>query len=93
MIYTELMKNTSYTLKVSSQSQVTLPRSLREQLQLQPGSRVTVTLIENGNLQLTGKLPIEKHFGTLPNLWTTKSQDAAEYTRTLRNSMQPKSKS
>jgi AbrB family looped-hinge helix DNA binding protein len=86
------MKNASYTLKVSSQSQVTLPRGLREQLQLQPGSRVTVTLADNGSLQLTGKLPIEKHFGTMPNLWTIKNQDAAEYTRTLRNSMQPKLK-
>jgi AbrB family looped-hinge helix DNA binding protein len=86
------MKNTSYTLKVSSQSQVTLPRDLREKLQLRPGSRITFTLGDDGTLQLTGKLPIEKHFGTLPNLWTTNGQDAAEYTRSLRDSMQSKLK-
>ena len=88
-----IMKNTSYTLKVSSQSQVTLPRGLREQLRLRPGSRVTVTVADNGTLQLSDKLPIEKHFGTLPNAWTENGQDAAEYTRTLRNSMQPTLKS
>ena len=87
------MKNTSYTLKVSSQSQVTLPRGLREQLRLRPGSRVTITVADDGNLQLSEKLPIEKHFGALPNAWTKHGQDAADYTRTLRNSMQPKLKS
>lgn len=86
------MKSTSYTLKVSSQSQVTLPRGLRESLKLHPGSRITIDVTENGNLQLSGKLPIEKHFGSLSNAWTTKDQDAAEYTRKLRNSMQPKLK-
>ncbi len=88
-----MMKNTSYTLKVSSQSQVTLPRGLREQLRLRPGSRVTITVTDDGNLQLSDKLPIEKHFGTLPNVWTKQGQDAADYTRTLRDSMQPKLKS
>jgi AbrB family looped-hinge helix DNA binding protein len=85
------MKNTSYTLKVSSQSQVTLPRDLREELQLRPGSRITVTVTDDGNLKISEKLPIEKHFGALPNLWTNRGQDAAEYTRTLRDSMQPRS--
>ncbi len=87
------MNNISYTLKVSSQSQVTLPKGLREQLRLRPGSRVTVTVAEDGNLQLSEKLPIEKHFGTLPNAWTNHGQDAADFTRTLRDSMQPKLKS
>jgi AbrB family looped-hinge helix DNA binding protein len=86
------MKTTSYTLKVSSQSQVTLPRSLRESLRLQPGSRITINVAEDGNLQLSSKLPIEKHFGSLSNAWTSNGQDAAEYTRKLRNSMQPKPK-
>ncbi len=80
-------------LKVSSQSQVTLPRGLREQLRLRPGSRVTITVADDGNLQLSEKLPIEKHFGSLPNAWTKHGQDAADYTRTLRDSMQPKLKS
>jgi AbrB family looped-hinge helix DNA binding protein len=87
------VKNTSYTLKVSSQSQVTLPKGLREQLRLQPGSRITIRVADDGNLQLSDKLPIEKHFGSLPNAWTTHGQDAAEYTRKLRDSMQPKLKS
>ncbi|HVA11514.1 MAG TPA: AbrB/MazE/SpoVT family DNA-binding domain-containing protein [Candidatus Dormibacteraeota bacterium] len=87
------MKSTSYTLKVSSQSQVTLPRRLREQLRLQPGSRVNVIVADDGSLQISGKLPIEKYFGTLPGVWTKHGQDAAEYTRKLRDSMQPKLKS
>jgi AbrB family looped-hinge helix DNA binding protein len=84
------MKRTSYTLKVSSQSQLTLPRGLREQLQLKPGSRVTVTVIDDGSMQISDKLPVEKYFGTLANLWTHNDQDAADYTRTLRDSMQPR---
>ncbi|HVC36187.1 MAG TPA: AbrB/MazE/SpoVT family DNA-binding domain-containing protein [Candidatus Dormibacteraeota bacterium] len=84
------MQNSSYTLKVSSQSQVTLPRDLRERLKLRPGSRITIMVTENGNLKLSDKLPIEKHFGTLSGTWTTQGQDVASYTRTLRNSMQPK---
>ena len=84
------MQNSTYILKVSSQSQVTLPRGLREQLKLRPGSRITVLVTDEGNLKLSGKLPIEKHFGALSGTWTTQGQDAADYTRTLRNSMQPK---
>jgi AbrB family looped-hinge helix DNA binding protein len=84
------MKSTSYTLKVSSQSQVTLPKGLREQLRLRPGSRISITVADDGKLRLSGKLPIEKHFGTLPNAWTEQGQDAADYTRKLRDSMQPK---
>jgi AbrB family looped-hinge helix DNA binding protein len=87
------MKNISYSLKVSPQSQVTLPKGLREQLQLKPGSRVTVTVAGNGNMQLSDKLPIKKHFGSLANVWTENGQDAAEYSRDLRKSMQPKLKS
>jgi hypothetical protein len=37
-----------------------------------------------------GKLLIEQHFGTMPGLWTSKDQDAADYGRQLRNSMQPR---
>ena len=35
------------------------------------------------------KLPVEKHFGTMPGRWTRQGQDAADYGRKLRNSMQP----
>ncbi len=86
------MKSATYTLKVSSQSQITLPKALRESLRLQPGSRITINVAEDGKLQLSEKLPIEKHFGVLSNAWTSNGQDAAEYTRKLRNSMQPKPK-
>jgi AbrB family looped-hinge helix DNA binding protein len=86
------MKNSTYTLKVSSQSQVTLPRSLRERLRLQPGSRITIKVAKDDSLQLSDKLPIEEHFGRLSNAWTSKGQDASEYSRELRNSMQPKLK-
>lgn len=82
------MSNTTYTLKVSPQGQVTLPRQLREQLRVQPGSRIVVT-VEGGSMRMSGKLPITKHFGAMPNLWTAKGQDAADYSRKLRDGMQP----
>jgi AbrB family looped-hinge helix DNA binding protein len=80
----------SYSLKISPQGQLTLPRSLRERLRLHPGSRIGVVVTDDGTLQLSQKSPIEKHFGTMPSAWTSPGQDAAEYTRELRNSMQPK---
>ncbi len=84
------MKNVSYLLKLSSQGQLTLPRDLREQLQVKPGSRVTVVAAGTGTLKVSSQLPIEKYFGALRGAWTTDGQDAAEYTRRLRNAMQPK---
>lgn len=83
------MDNVSYSLKVSSQGQLTLPRSLREKLRVRPGSRIAVVVSDDGSLRVSSKSPVEKHFGTVPGLWTEKGQDAAEYTRGLRNSMQP----
>jgi AbrB family looped-hinge helix DNA binding protein len=83
------MSETTYILKLSSQSQVTLPRELRERLKIQPGSRLTVLVSEDNELRLSSKLPIKKHFGSLPGMWTGGDKDAAEYTRTLRDSMQP----
>jgi bifunctional DNA-binding transcriptional regulator/antitoxin component of YhaV-PrlF toxin-antitoxin module len=79
-----------YTLKISPQGQLTLPRDLRERLHVQPDSPITVAVTDDGSLQIASKPPITKHFGTLAGLWTAKQQDAAEYTRELRNSMQPK---
>lgn len=84
------MNNPTYTLKISPQGQLTLPRDLREQLRLQPGSRIVVVVTDEGSLKVSRKLPIEKYFGTLAGAWTDKGQDAAEYTRQLRDSMQPK---
>jgi AbrB family looped-hinge helix DNA binding protein len=84
------MNNLSYTLKISSQGQLTLPRRLRDQLHVQAGSRITVVASDDGNLKLSSSLPVEKHFGTIHGLWTKKEQDAADYARDLRNSMQPK---
>lgn len=89
--YTVSVNKSSYTLKISPQGQLTLPRSLREQLRVHPGSRIGVVVTDDGNLQISNKSPVEKHFGTMPNSWTAKGQDAAEYTRELRDSMQPKS--
>ena len=85
-----LMSQTTYTLKISRQGQLTLPRTLQEQLCVQPGSRIAVTVSGKGKLQVSRALPIEKHFGTLSGVWTTKGQDAAKYARNLRNKMQPK---
>lgn len=85
------MNDKSYTLKISPQGQLTLPRRLRERLRVRPGSRIAVVVTDDGSLHVSNKSPIEKHFGTMPNLWTTEGQDAAEYTRKLRNSMQPNS--
>jgi AbrB family looped-hinge helix DNA binding protein len=83
------MNDALYTLKISSQGQLTLPRDLRERLHLQPGSRITVA-VTDGGLRISSKPPIAKHFGTMPGLWTANGQDAADYTRDLRNAMQPK---
>jgi hypothetical protein len=41
------------------------------------------------SVRSAGELPIEKHFGTMPGLWTRRGEDAADYGRQLRNSMQP----
>lgn len=68
-----------------------MPRDLRERLRVQPGSRITVVATDDGRLRVSSKSPITKHFGTMPNLWTKQGQDAAKYTRELRDSMQPKS--
>ncbi|MGH7195736.1 MAG: AbrB/MazE/SpoVT family DNA-binding domain-containing protein [Candidatus Saccharimonadales bacterium] len=81
--------NTSYTLKLSGQSQLTLPKKLRDELHLVPGARITVIVTDDNNLRLSDKLPIDKHFGALPGAWTDHKQDAAEYSRSLRDSMQP----
>jgi AbrB family looped-hinge helix DNA binding protein len=84
------MNNVTYTLKISPQGQLTLPRGLRERLRVKPGSRIAVVVTNEGNLQVSHTLPIEKHFGKLSGAWTTKGQDASDYTRALRDSMQPK---
>lgn len=84
------MNSKSYTLKISSQSQITIPKNLREQLQLQPGSRIVLSVADSGELRISGKLPIEEHFGSLQNTWTATGEDAAVYIRKLRDSMQPK---
>jgi AbrB family looped-hinge helix DNA binding protein len=84
------MSETAYILKLSSQSQVTLPKELRERLKLHPGARLTVIVDEENALRLSNKLPIKNHFGSLPGVWTKENEDAAEYARSLRDSMQPK---
>lgn len=84
------MSSIIYTLKISPQGQLTLPRVLREKLRVRPGSRVAVTVTGTQEMQISQSLPIEKHFGTFSGLWTTKGQDAADYTRNLRNAMQLK---
>jgi AbrB family looped-hinge helix DNA binding protein len=84
------MNSSTYTLKISPQGQLTLPKQLRDALQLREGGRVTVAATVDGSLQLSGKLPIEQYFGSLANTWTEDGQDASEYSRELRNAMQPK---
>lgn len=84
------MNSTIYTLKISPQGQLTLPRSLREQLHVLPGSRITVKVTDSKTVQISGKPPITKYFGQLAGAWTADGEDAAEYTRQMRNEMQPK---
>ncbi len=79
------MSNTTYTLKISPQGQVTLPKALREFLNVHMGSRVTITEANNRDVIMSGKYPIEKHFGKFPNLWTKEGEDAAEYIRKMRD--------
>ena len=83
--------NNTYTLKISPQSQLTLPKKMREQLNIGPGSRVNVSVTNDGQINISSKLPIESRFGSLPNTWTKENQDAADYSRDLRDSMQQNS--
>ncbi len=80
----------SYTAKISPQGQITLPVSLRKQLNLETSQYVMLYIDSENKIKVSGELPIEKHFGTLKNAWTKPGQDAAEYARKLRDSMQPK---
>lgn len=80
----------SYTLKISPQGQLTLPRGLRERLRVQPGSRITVDVIDDSKLRISNEPPIAKYFGKLAGAWTSHGEDAADYARKLRNGMQPK---
>ena len=84
------MSATHYTLKVSPQGQLTLPRGLREQLQVQPGSRITVKVVQGGILQVSSEPPIAQYFGKQAGAWTANGEDAADYARRLRNDMQPR---
>src|SRR5260221_10107711 len=69
------MSNTSYTLRISPQGQLTLPRGLRERLRVQPGSHITVAVIDGGTLQISNEPPIAKYFGTLAGAWTADGED------------------
>jgi AbrB family looped-hinge helix DNA binding protein len=84
------MSNQVYTLKISPQGQLTLPRDLRERLHVQPGSRVAVSVSDNGVLRVSDKPPIAAYFGTLKGAWLDEGEDATEYARKLRNDMQPR---
>ena len=84
------MNRPTYSLKLSPQGQLTLPQALRKKLRVQPGSRVAVSVAADGGLRLSSKFPVEKYFGTMPGVWTESGQDAAAYSRQLRDAMQPK---
>jgi bifunctional DNA-binding transcriptional regulator/antitoxin component of YhaV-PrlF toxin-antitoxin module len=84
------MNTVTYSLKISQQGQITLPQKLRNLLGVTQGSRIAAIVTDDNVLKLSNKTLIEKHFGTMPSLWTKKGQDAADYTRNLRNAMQPK---
>lgn len=84
------MVSRTYTLKLSPQGQLTLPRQLREELGLELGSNVAVTATFDGKLAVAAKPPIAARFGNLAGAWTTASQDATDYVRELRDDMQPK---
>jgi AbrB family looped-hinge helix DNA binding protein len=84
------MNSPTYTLKISPQGQLTLPKELREKLHVQAGSRISVTVADDGNLRISRDLSISKHFGKLAGAWTDSGQDAAVYVRDLRDIMQPK---
>ncbi|MES2970727.1 MAG: AbrB/MazE/SpoVT family DNA-binding domain-containing protein [Patescibacteria group bacterium] len=81
------MSSTQYVIKISSQGQITLPKKLREQLRVRPGSPVTVQASEDNKLQVSAKLPIEKYFGTMGR-GITGGKDAAEFVREMRNDNQ-----
>lgn len=83
------MSITHYTLKVSPQGQLTLPRDVRERLHVRPGARLTVTVVDSGTLQVSSEPPIAQYFGKLAGAWTSDGEDAADYARRLRRDMQP----
>lgn len=72
-----------YVAKISSQGQITLPKTLRNELKILEGSNVLLRANADGELVVGGKFPIEKYFGTLGDL--TGGMDAAEYIRKMRD--------
>lgn len=82
------MSNAVYTLKISPKGQLTLPQSLRDRLNVQPGNRVSVAATEDGVLQVSNKSPMAEFYGKFQGAWTTPGQDAADYARQLRNDLQ-----
>ncbi len=81
------MKTSTYTAKLSSQGQITLPKAARDRLRVQPGNFISIKVVAKDALEISDELPIESAFGSLGTSLTG-GQDAAAYTRTLRRSME-----
>jgi AbrB family looped-hinge helix DNA binding protein len=77
-------------MKMSPQGQVTIPRRMREELNLHPGSRISLRVCKDGGVEVSGKLPVEELFGTMPGAWLEPGEDASEYTRKQRDEINSK---
>ncbi len=73
---------------VSTKYQVVIPKSVRKQLGLQPGQKVTFGAVQNGHVMLAKELTaaevIEKYRGALRKAWGS-TEDPAIAIRRMRD--------
>ena len=62
--------NKPYLMRLSSQSQITIPKALRAELGLRPGDEVIVNKDKEGGFQITGRrlMTVDEMIGSLPPL-------------------------
>jgi AbrB family looped-hinge helix DNA binding protein len=74
-----------YSVKISEQGQITLPKSLRQQLNTGAGARVVLVVDDNtpNNIKVTNEYPIKAYFGTMGNS-ITNGTDATEFIKNMR---------
>jgi AbrB family looped-hinge helix DNA binding protein len=56
-----------YSAKVTSKGQITIPKGLRDELELKPGSTVTFETNGDGSVKMASPLQVlRSYFGTIP---------------------------
>lgn len=79
---------TTYPVKVSPQGQITLPKALRDKLQVQKGETRLYVGLENNKLSVSNEPPILKYYGILKPKKGEKS--AADYLTEMKQQQQRK---